>query len=67
MIGTRMQNPNFVETARAFGAEGVRLEHYDQLGPALADALKLDKPVIIDCPIESWTPPFQGAPPGTIQ
>ena len=67
VIGTRMQNPNFVETARAFGAEGVRLEHYDQLGPTLADALKLDKPVIIDCPIESWTPPFQVAPPGTIQ
>ena len=67
VIGTRMQNPDFVETARAFGAEGVRLEHYDRLGPALADALKLDKPVIIDCPIESWTPPFQVAPPGTIQ
>ena len=67
VIGTRMQNPDFVETARAFGAEGVRLEHYDQLGPALGDALKMDKPVIIDCPIESWTPPFQVAPPGTIQ
>ena len=65
-IGTRLQNPDFAATAEAFGAVGVRLEHYDQLGRALGDALKLDKPVIIDCPIESWTPPFQIAPPGSM-
>ena len=65
-IGTRLQNPDFAATAEAFGAVGVRLEHYDQLGQALGDALKLDKPVIIDCPIESWTPPFQIAPPGSM-
>ena len=66
VIGTRLQNPNFAATAEAFGAVGVRLEHYDQLGNALGDALKLDEPVIIDCPIESWTPPFQIAPPGSM-
>ena len=66
VIGTRLQNPNFAATAEAFGAVGVRLEHYDQLGEALGDALKLDEPVIIDCPIESWTPPFQIAPPGSM-
>lgn len=65
-IGTRLQNPDFAATAEAFGAVGVRLEHYDQLGQALGDALKLNKPVIIDCPIESWTPPFQIAPPGSM-
>ena len=65
-IGTRLQNPDFAATAEAFGAVGVRLEHYDQLGQVLGDALKLDKPVIIDCPIESWTPPFQIAPPGSM-
>ena len=65
-IGTRLQNPDFAATAEAFGAVGVRLEHYDQLGQALGDALKLDKTVIIDCPIESWTPPFQIAPPGSM-
>ncbi len=66
VIGTQMQNPDFAAAAKAFGAEGLTLDHYDQLGPALADALKLEKPVIIDCPIESWTPPFQIAPPGTM-
>lgn len=66
VIGTQMQNPDFAATAQAFGAEGVRLEHYDQLGPALGEALRLEKPVIIDCPIESWTPPFQIAPPGSM-
>ena len=66
VIGTQLQNPDFAATARAFGAEGVRLEHYDQLGPALSEALRLEKPVIIDCPIESWTPPFQIAPPGSM-
>ncbi len=66
VIGTRLRNPNFAATAEAFGAVGVRLEHYDQLGEALRDALKLDEPVIIDCPIESWTPPFQIAPPGSM-
>ncbi len=65
-IGTRLQNPDFAAAAEAFGAVGVRLEHYDQLGTALGDALKLDKPVIIDCPIESWTPPFQISPPGSM-
>ena len=66
VIGTQMQNPDFAATAQAFGAEGVRLEHHDQLGTALRDALRLKKPVIIDCPIESWTPPFQIAPPGSM-
>ena len=67
VIGTQLRNPDFAATAQAFGAVGVTLDHYDKLGAALADALKLDKPVIIDLPIESWTPPFQIAPPGTIQ
>ncbi len=66
VIGTELRNPDFAATAQAFGAVGVTLEHYDQLGPAIADALKLDRPVIIDCPIESWTPPFQIAPPGSL-
>ena len=66
VIGTQLRNPDFAGTARAFGAVGVRLEHYEELGPALGEALGLERPVIIDCPIESWTPPFQVAPPGSF-
>ena len=35
-----LQNPNFAELARAMGAEGLRVEHADQVGDALRAACK---------------------------
>ena len=66
VIGTKMHNPDFAMTARAFGAEGIKLEHRAQLNEAVSRALGLDKPVVIEVPIDSWTPPFQIDPPGSL-
>ncbi len=63
VIGTRMRNPDFAAAARVFGAEGMRLDDVEQLGNALSKALNMDRPVVIEAPIQSWTPPFQVTPP----
>jgi len=39
-VGSNLQNPNFAELARAMGAEGVRVEHEDQVGEALRAACR---------------------------
>ena len=39
-VGSNLQNPNFAELARAMGAEGLRVEHADQVGDALRAACK---------------------------
>jgi sulfoacetaldehyde acetyltransferase len=39
-VGSNLQNPNFAELARAMGAEGIRVEHADQVGAALQAACK---------------------------
>ncbi|MCZ6866814.1 MAG: thiamine pyrophosphate-binding protein [Dehalococcoidia bacterium] len=66
VIGTKLHNPDFAMTAQAFGAEGIKLEDRRQLGEALSGALKAEKPVVLEVPIESWTPPFQISPPGAL-
>lgn len=45
-------NPDYVALARAFGAEGARIEDPSQLGPALKTALASRRPWIIDVPID---------------
>ena len=44
---------DFVKLAEAMGAEGVRAESQEQFREAFAWALTLDKPVVIDCQIDS--------------
>lgn len=39
-VGSNLKNPNFAELARAMGAEGIRVEHEDQVGAALAAACR---------------------------
>ena len=46
------KNPNFVDYAKSFGAEGVRIESADQLLPTLQTALKNNTVTIIDCPVD---------------
>ena len=42
-IGVNLDNPGFAEIARAMGAEGVRVERLDDVGPALASACEAQK------------------------
>lgn len=41
-------NPDFVALARAYGAEGVRVERPDQIRPALLQALENGGPFVVD-------------------
>jgi acetolactate synthase-1/2/3 large subunit len=42
-------NPDFVKLAEAYGARAMRVEHPDDVAPALADARRVeDGPVLID-------------------
>jgi acetolactate synthase-1/2/3 large subunit len=61
IVGTQLYNPSFAEVARAFGAEGVRVEP-EKLEHALQEALESGKPTVIEVPIQTWTPPFQIEP-----
>ena len=62
VIGTRLHNPDFARLAEAYGAVGVRLDSHEGLGDALCDALRADRPVVIEVPIPNLAPPFQIAP-----
>ncbi len=44
---------DFVKLAEAMGAEGIRAETQEEFGEAFARALTLNKPVVIDCQIDS--------------
>ncbi|MCH3918520.1 MAG: acetolactate synthase large subunit [Spirochaetia bacterium] len=45
-------NPDFVALARAMGCEGMKIEKCKDLIPSLENAFSMDKPVIIDCPVD---------------
>lgn len=47
-----LTNPDFSALARAFGARGYRIGAADELRPVLAEALALEVPAVIDCPID---------------
>ena len=64
VIGTRLHNPDFAQLAEAYGAVGVRLDSHEGLGDALRDALRANRPVVIEVPIPNLAPPFQIAPRG---
>ena len=44
---------DFVKLAEAMGAEGIRAESQDEFRDAFAKALTLNRPVVIDCQIDS--------------
>jgi acetolactate synthase I/II/III large subunit len=55
---------NFADVAKAFGVQGIRVERPQEIGPALARALAMEEPVVVDVAtdIESrapapWDPP----------
>lgn len=44
---------DFVKLAEAMGAEGIRVTTQDEFKEAFAKAMKLNKPIVIDCQIDS--------------
>jgi sulfoacetaldehyde acetyltransferase len=47
-VGTNLANPSFAAIARAMGAEGVKVDHPDQIGDALRTATSSDKPTVLE-------------------
>lgn len=48
----KFTNPDFVQYAQSFGADGIRIEKTADLMPALEKALNADTVTIIDCPVD---------------
>ena len=63
-IGTELLNPDFAQLAEVYGALGIRLADRRELGPALHDALRADRPAVIEVPMPNLRPPFQTPPHG---
>jgi sulfoacetaldehyde acetyltransferase len=47
-LGTNLENPSFAEVARAMGAQGVRIDHPDQVGDALREATASGRPTVLE-------------------
>ena len=47
-VGTNIENPSFAEVAKAMGANGIRVEHPDQIGDALKKAVKSNKHTVLE-------------------
>ncbi len=64
IFGTQLQNPDFANIAREFGAEGIKLSNPDELRNALRTALEADRdvPTVIEVPLPVMLPPFQEIP-----
>jgi acetolactate synthase-1/2/3 large subunit len=62
VIGTELYNPSFAQVAEVFGAKGIRTEA-EHMSKALREALREDRPTVIEVPIPTLTPPFHLSPP----
>lgn len=58
-IGNRLQNPDYMKFADAFGAVGMRAGSPEELGKKLQEALFADKPVIIEMPVPLLDTPWE--------
>jgi acetolactate synthase-1/2/3 large subunit len=52
--------PNYAEVARAYGAEGVRIEAAADFRPTLAKAIAMDQPVVLDVAMTNNPTPTTG-------
>ena len=52
VLGSELQNPDFVALAESFGAKAFRASSASELKTALQDALALDAPAVIEVPLE---------------
>lgn len=51
---TKITSPDFVQLAQSYGALGLRVEHEDEIIPALKKAIEFDGPVLIDFICENF-------------
>ena len=65
--GAELHNPDFVEMAEAYGVKGMKVDEPGDVGAAVADAIQLDRPVLIEVPVGRMPQPamFRGSDPDT--
>ncbi|MBR2069520.1 MAG: biosynthetic-type acetolactate synthase large subunit [Candidatus Gastranaerophilales bacterium] len=51
---TKISSPDFVKLAESYGALGLRVEHEDEIMPALKSAIEFNGPVMIDFVCENF-------------
>ena len=51
-VGADIGNPRYDKYAELFGAQGYYVEHPDQIGDTMLDALQCGKPAVIEIPID---------------
>ncbi len=57
-------NPNFVKLAEAYGAEGIRVTKQAEVAPAIEQAIKSSKPVMLDFVVDREENVLPMVPPG---
>ncbi|MDD4237241.1 MAG: biosynthetic-type acetolactate synthase large subunit [Desulfotomaculaceae bacterium] len=61
---TELSNPDFVKLAEAYGAEGIRVTKPVEVAPALEQAIRSSKPVMIDFVVDREENVMPMVPPG---
>lgn len=57
-IGNKLHNPDYVKFAESFGAVGIRLSEYKELGNVLKSATAANRPVLIETPVPLLDTPW---------
>jgi sulfoacetaldehyde acetyltransferase len=60
-VGADIDGPDFAEVARSMGANGVRVDNPNDLKEAIENALKSDRPTVLDIQVDGTqlAPPFR--------
>lgn len=59
-LGTDLANPNFADVAKAMGGNGLSVEHEDQVGSALQEAIASNRPTVINLRLtQALSDPFR--------
>ena len=65
-FAAELHNPDFVQLAEAYGAVGRRAKDPTEVGKLVADAIQLDRPVLIEVPVGRMARPVFFSPLKTL-
>jgi acetolactate synthase I/II/III large subunit len=65
-FAAELHNPDFVRLAEAYGAVGRRAQEPPEVGKLVADAIQLDRPVLIEVPVGRMARPVFFSPLKTL-